>query len=79
MRTMQIEGTTVAKWFLETHTQPEIGEEAYDQGAEILYGFFKRELSQYLEDDLDPLGKRIIQCCMDRGSVDDYIALLPGA
>ena len=78
MRSMQIEGTTVAKWFLETHTQPEIGEEAYDKGAEILYGFFHRELANYLEDDLDPLGRDIIQCCLDRGSVDDYITLLPG-
>lgn len=79
MRSMHIEGTTIAKWFLETHTQPEVGEEAYDKGAEILYGFFRRELDTYLEEDLDPLGKSIIQCCMDGGSVDEYISLLPGA
>lgn len=79
MRSMHIEGTTIAKWFLETHTQPEIGEETYDKGAEVLYNFFLQELAHYLEDDLDPLGREIIQCCSDRGSVDDYISLLPGA
>jgi hypothetical protein len=77
MCSMQIEDTTISHWFLEVHTQPEVGEEAYDQGAEILSEFFFRELSGYLEDDLDPLGRQIIQCCLDRGGLDDYLKLIP--
>jgi len=77
MRSMQIEGTTLSQWFLEVQTQPEVGQEGYDRGAEILYSFFRRELPRYLEEDLDPVGGKIIQCCMDGGSVDDYVTFLP--
>ncbi len=77
MRTMQIEGTVISHWFLEVETQPEVGEEGYDRGAEMLYDFFRQELPKYLENDLDPLGRQIIQCCLDGGSVDDYRALIP--
>lgn len=38
---LQVEGRMVARWFLQVDTQPEVGEPAYDQGAEILYGFFR--------------------------------------
>jgi hypothetical protein len=73
LRSMQVEGVPITCWFLETNTQPEVGDEGYDAGAEILYGFFTRELKQfYDEPDLDPLGKKIIQCCFDKGSVEDY-------
>ncbi|MBI4470658.1 MAG: DUF4914 family protein [Acidobacteria bacterium] len=77
MRTMQIEGTIVPHWFLEVQTQPEVGEEGYDLGAQMLREFFLRELPQFLEDDLDLLGKRIIECCLSGGSLEDYAALIP--
>jgi hypothetical protein len=77
MRSMQIEGTAIPHWFLETQTQPELGEEAYDAGAEILFNFFRRELPQYLEDDLDPMGRHIIRCCMDGGGLEDFESLIP--
>jgi len=75
MNSMLVEGTTLPHWFLEVHTQPEVGEAGYDAGAEILYEFFIRELPKFLEHDLDPKGREIIQCCLDRGTLDDYIAL----
>jgi len=77
MKSMQVEGTTVPRWFLEVNSQPEIGNDGYDAGAKILYGFFRRELEKFLEDDLDPLGRRIIECCMDGGTLGDYNELLP--
>ena len=44
----------------------------------MLEDFFKKELQLYLKSDLHPLGKAIIHCCMDNGSVDDYEKLIPG-
>jgi hypothetical protein len=59
------------------NTQPEVGNDGYDQGARILYDFFRQQLSLFLTDSLDPLGRQIIECCMDHGSVQDYSDLIP--
>lgn len=67
----------IARWFLQVNTQPEVGDEAYDQGAAILYDFFRQELKLYLEPDLNPLGRQIIECCLDNGSLQDYETLIP--
>jgi hypothetical protein len=74
---LAIEGRPIARWFLQVDTQPEVGEEAYDQGAEVLYDFFRKCLADFNEPDLDPLGRQIIECCLDGGSVHDYEALIP--
>lgn len=74
---LHVEGRMISHWFLQVDTQPEVGEEAYDQGAEILYGLFRRCLPDFLKSDLSPLGKYIIKCCLDKGSLEDYEALLP--
>jgi hypothetical protein len=42
---------------------------AYDQGAQ--------QLTQFLAADLNPGGRKIIECCLAGGSEDDYLALLP--
>ena len=75
---MQIEGTMVPRWFLQPETQPEVGEEVYDKGAEILLNFFRKELPQFQSAELDPLGKQIIECCMDGGTLEQYNAFMPG-
>jgi hypothetical protein len=75
---LQVEGRMIPRWFLQVDTQPEVGEEAYDQGATQLYAFFGEHLAQFLEADLLPLGRRIIECCLERCSVEDYVRLLPG-
>jgi hypothetical protein len=67
----------IARWFLQVDTQPEVGEEAYDQGARILQSFFVQCLQDYLEPDLDPLGRQIIQCCLDGGGLEAYERLIP--
>ena len=78
MHQLQVEGSFIARWFLQVETQPEVGEEGYDQGAAILRNFFHRCLKDFLEPDLEPLGREIITCCLDGGSVHDYERLLPG-
>jgi hypothetical protein len=74
---MQIEGRLLSRWFLQVETQPEVGVEAYDIGATMLSDFFKQCLQDFLENDLDPLGKTIVECCMDDGKVEDYEVLIP--
>ncbi|MCD4780227.1 MAG: DUF4914 family protein [Candidatus Omnitrophica bacterium] len=70
---MHIEGVAIPRWFLQVETQPEVGEEAYDKGAAILREFFYKELKSYLkETSLDSLGRKIIECCFDDGTLDDY-------
>lgn len=74
---IQVEGQHVEKFFFHVETQPEVGEAAYDEGARQLAEFFQKELANYLEPDLDPLGRRIIECCMDNGNANDYAGLIP--
>ena len=73
---VRIEGFRIAHWFLEVNTQPEVGEEGYDQGATILRDFFNEHVKQFLESDLSSLGREIIECCLGNGSVEDYERLL---
>lgn len=74
---IQVEGRQIGAWFFEVDQQPEVGTAAYDQGAEILRAFFASELSQFLKDDLRGLGRQIIECCLEQGTLDDYAALIP--
>lgn len=71
-----VEGRTIGAWFFEVDKQPEVGEAAYDEGAAILSRFFYQELRQFVCDDLDPLGKQIIDCCLNNGTLDDYVSLI---
>ncbi|MGC9054764.1 MAG: DUF4914 family protein, partial [Candidatus Hydrogenedens sp.] len=77
LKMVRIEGEVLPNFLFETYLQPEVGEEAYDEGAEILYNFFHKELKKYLIPDLHPLGKTIIECFLDRGFLNDYMTLLP--
>ena len=72
-----IEGAKIPSRFLKVYNQPEVGEEGYDKGAEMLYGFFRKELQQYLQPDLLPLGREIIEACLNGASVEEYNELLP--
>lgn len=71
-----VEGRTVGSWFFEVDQQPEVGEAAYDRGAEILNEFFQRELAAFLTPELLPLGRRIIELCLAGGTLEDYEALI---
>jgi hypothetical protein len=76
---LQVEGRFVSRWFLQVNTQPEVGNEGYDQGAEMLYDFFREQLNLYRDDGLDPMGREIIECCLDGGTVRDYESLIAHA
>ncbi|MCR9131771.1 MAG: DUF4914 family protein [bacterium] len=73
---MKVEGIQIPKWMLKVEYQEELGKEAYDVGANMLHEFFIKTLSKFQGDGLHPLGKQIIECCLDNGSTADYEALL---
>ncbi|MCL4694129.1 MAG: DUF4914 family protein [Candidatus Hydrogenedentes bacterium] len=71
-----VEGANIPRWFLQVDTQPEVGEEAYDQGAAILDRFFRKNLESFMTPDLLPLGRWIIECYLSSGTVEDYRKLI---
>lgn len=73
---IMVEARQVGSRFFHVEKQPEVGVEAYDAGAQILAEFFHKELMNFDSPDLMPLGKKIIECCLDGGQVNDYDALL---
>ncbi|MFV0286882.1 MAG: DUF4914 family protein, partial [Demequina sp.] len=71
---VSLDGQPVRRTLLRPETQSQVGIEAYDAGCAILTGFFKAELRKFLSDDLDPLGRQIIEVCLRDGSIEDYEA-----
>jgi hypothetical protein len=76
-RQIVIEGSHIPPFFLHVELQQEVGLEAYDKGAAILFQFFREQLEGFLEKDLMPLGRWIIECCLDGGTVVDFAKLMP--
>ena len=76
LKTMQVESVMLPPVFLRVEEQPEVGMAGYDAGAQMLADFFHSELQQYLRPELDSLGRRIIDCCLSNGSVEDYEELM---
>lgn len=74
---IKIDGMVMPKGLLNVNMQPEVGNEAYDIGAKILTDFFKKELQKYNVESLHPLGKEIIQACMDDADLSTYYNLIP--
>jgi hypothetical protein len=73
MRSVSVEGVAIPTWFLRTETQPQVGEVAYDAGADKLREFFGEQLNQFLhDDDLHPYGRRIIERCLAGADIDAY-------
>ncbi len=77
LTTMTIEASKIPSRFLQVYNQMEVGEEGYDAGAALLRDFFRAELPKYLEADLHPTGKKIIEACLDDAAVDDYNQIVP--
>jgi hypothetical protein len=69
---IQVEGQTVGTWFFDVATQPEVGEEAYNVGAAQLTEFFHEQVRKFLHPDLDPLGRKMVEACLDGASLADY-------
>ncbi len=76
-KSLRIDGQTIPTKMLRVNHQLSVGDEAYDQGAEILKDFFKRELVKFDTDELDPLGKQIIDAYMRDASVAEFAELIP--
>jgi hypothetical protein len=79
LKYMTFEGKTIPPWLLQVELQREVHEDGYDAGAEILLEFFHRMLEQFNTPDLDPLGKQIIETCLNNGTVEDYEKIMPSA
>ncbi|MFV1991298.1 MAG: DUF4914 family protein, partial [Acidimicrobiales bacterium] len=71
-RNIQIEGQTIGHWFLHVETQPEVGHEGYDKGAVILTEFFHNQIRKFLDADLEPKGREIIEACLAGANVQQY-------
>ena len=74
---LKVDGSFLPKGFLQVNYQPEVGNEGYESGARILRGFFKKELDKFIVPELDPLGRKIIECCLSEGKLEDYVKLIP--
>ena len=74
---LKIHGQFLRKAFLQTEKQGEIGIEGYDAGAKILTDFFKEELKKYDVPELHPVGRKIIECCLNDAPLEEYINLIP--
>ncbi|HHV13342.1 MAG TPA: DUF4914 family protein [Clostridiales bacterium] len=77
LSSIKVDGTFLPKDLLETNRQPEVGNEAYDEGAKMLANFFKEQLAAFVTPDLDPLGRQIIECCISNGTIDEYMKFIP--
>lgn len=74
---MYVDGQYVRQTFLRPELQSKLCADGYDAGAKILTDYFKEQLVQFMTDDLDPLGRQIIDIVMRDGSLDEYLALTP--
>ena len=77
LKDMKVDGQHISAKFLRPETQEALGEEGYDKGAEILYGFFENVLSVYDTEELHPIGRQILECFREHGSVEDYCSIIP--
>jgi hypothetical protein len=76
---LTIEGSKIPSRFLKVYRQNEVGEAGYDAGATLLNDFFKREVKKFMTNELNPIGRDIINVCLHDGKIEDYIAVFPHA
>ncbi len=74
---MKLDGQYIRQTFLRPELQSWLGFEGFDAGAKIITDFFKEQLQQFMTDELDPLGRQIIDLVMRDAPLDDYLALTP--
>jgi len=74
---LTIEGAKIPSRFLKVYKQFEVGTEGYDKGADILFDFFRYELSKYNKPGLSDMGKKIIEACLSKASVQEYLDIIP--
>ncbi|MGA9586405.1 MAG: DUF4914 family protein, partial [Terracidiphilus sp.] len=74
---LKIEGSMIPRVFLRVEEQIQGGIDVYEEGARQWREFFARELEQFRVADLDPLGRRIVEACLDGAHQEDYRKLIP--
>ena len=74
---MKIDGQYVRQTFLRPELQSKLGFEGYDAGAKILTDFIKDQVKDFVTDELDPVGREIIEICLNDGTLEDYLAITP--
>ena len=74
---MKIDGQYIRRTFLRPELQSKVGFDGYDAGAKILTDFFKEQIEQFDTDELDPIGRQIIDLCRKDASLEEYLALTP--
>ena len=74
---MKIDGQYIRQNFLRPELQSKLGLDGYDVCAKILTDFFKEQLKQFMTDELDPLGRQIIELVMRDAPLEDYLTLTP--
>ena len=77
LSSVKVDGTYIPRELLEVNRQVEVGNEGYDAGALILSNFFKKELEKFLAPGLDPLGRNIIETCLNEGALEEYLEFIP--
>ena len=77
LESLKLDGQYIRKAFLQPDKQLEIGEEGYDKGAEVLADFFKQELQKFDTPELHPIGKKILDACMNDATLEEYIGIIP--
>ncbi|WP_455383469.1 DUF4914 family protein [Salinispira pacifica] len=75
---LKVDGQAIPKGMLRVNEQLEVGNEGYDAGARILLDFFQSEVKRYYTDELNPLGRRIIDLCMNNASIEEYESVMIG-
>lgn len=74
---MKVDGQQISSRFLRPERQETLGIEGYDKGAKILYDFFAQELAAFDVPELHPIGKEILRCFQNNGTIEDYCAIIP--
>ncbi len=74
---MKIDGQYIRSTFLRPEMMSRVGEDGYDECAKILTDFFKEELKEFLVPELDPLGRQIIELCLNDAPLEEYLKLTP--
>jgi hypothetical protein len=77
IETLKVDGQPIPKYLFQVNHQPEVGNEGYDAGAKMLTAFFKKEIRKFLVPELKPLGKRIIDSCLNDARVVDFYNFIP--
>jgi len=71
LKSLELDQETIPTYLLNVSLQPEVGEKGFSEGAKLLTEFFKKELEQYLTPDLNPIGRKIIECFRNDGTMEE--------